>query len=80
MLGSFPKCKGYGWFGRIKADSELPVDFVVYREQVSIEIHRKVVGVEHYLVQLLKLMKVLGIDGFDIVPEWAKPILQFVVQ
>lgn len=30
-------------------------------------------------MQLLKLLKVLGIDAFDIVPEWAKPILQFII-
>ena len=41
---------------------------------------RNVGGVEFYLVQLLKLFKVVGVEVFDIVPEWAKPILQFVVQ
>jgi len=32
------------------------------------------------LVQLLKLFKMVGVEVFDIVPEWCKPILQFVVQ
>ena len=41
--------------------------------------NRNVKGVEFYLIELIKLLKVLGIDNFDIVPEWAKPILQFVV-
>jgi hypothetical protein len=36
-------------------------------------------GVEFYLVDLMRVLKLLGIESIDTVPEWAKPILQFVV-
>lgn len=34
---------------------------------------------EFYLIELIKLFKNLGIENFDIVPEWAKPIIQYVL-
>ena len=57
----------------------LPTNSPLYLKKVKSKLYRNVKGVEFYLVELVKVLKNMGIDTFDVVPEWAKPILQFIV-
>lgn len=41
---------------------------------------RNAKGVEFYLIELVKQLKEVGVEHFDVIPEWSKPILQYVVK
>lgn len=52
----------------------------LYRESVICGLSRNTKGVEFYLIELMKLLKAMGVEHYDIVPEWAKPILHYVLE
>ena len=37
-------------------------------------------GVEFYVVDLIKIFNIYGVKKFDIVPEWAKDIITYIIE
>lgn len=58
----------------------LSTNLVIYKELVIIySYYRSMKGVEYYIFDFVKILGVYGIRKFDVVPEWAKNVIKFVV-